>query len=88
VTTAAAWVPARAVGRVGSAGRERPVVHLDGRWFDARPFTDDIDPELLGSDGMASLFDAADAGHLPVTSIEGDRIGPPVLMQLYPIKKK
>jgi 2-keto-4-pentenoate hydratase/2-oxohepta-3-ene-1,7-dioic acid hydratase in catechol pathway len=78
VTAPTAWVPARAVGRVGPAGSERPVVHCDGRWFDARPVTDDIGPDLLGSGGLASLFDAADAGRLPVTSIEGDRIGPPV----------
>jgi 2,4-didehydro-3-deoxy-L-rhamnonate hydrolase len=69
--------------RIGEPGRERPVLATpaaDGtgvRHHDLRPVTDDIDGRFL-----AALADdptvVPDAARLPETSIDGERVGPPV----------
>ncbi|MGP3968113.1 fumarylacetoacetate hydrolase family protein [Streptomyces sp. 6N223] len=65
--------------RVGQPGQERPVLaSSDGtRHYDLRPVTADIDGAFL-----AALADnpglLADATTLSETSVEGERIGPPV----------
>jgi 2-keto-4-pentenoate hydratase/2-oxohepta-3-ene-1,7-dioic acid hydratase in catechol pathway len=64
--------------RIGGPGAERPAVERDGRWFDARPVTEDIDGRFLGEGGIERLRAAMDAGRLPEVSREGVRIGAPV----------
>ncbi|GAB3432425.1 fumarylacetoacetate hydrolase family protein [Actinophytocola sediminis] len=65
--------------RVGAAGAERPVVRdrLD-RAFDLSGLTDDTDGPFLAEDGIARVREALAAGSLPETSIDGERIGPPI----------
>ena len=61
--------------RVGPAGEERPVLlDGDGRHRDLRPITDDIDGAFLAGGGI----ERARTADLPGTSIDGERIGPPV----------
>jgi 2-keto-4-pentenoate hydratase/2-oxohepta-3-ene-1,7-dioic acid hydratase in catechol pathway len=64
--------------RIGEPGAERPAVERDGRWFDARPVTEDIDGRFLGEGGIERLRAAMDAGRLPEVPREGVRIGAPV----------
>jgi 2,4-diketo-3-deoxy-L-fuconate hydrolase len=66
------------LARVGAAGAERPVVLVGDQVFDLRPLTIDIDGDFLEADGIASVAAALEAGTLPSTSIEGERIGAPI----------
>jgi 2-keto-4-pentenoate hydratase/2-oxohepta-3-ene-1,7-dioic acid hydratase in catechol pathway len=64
--------------RIGEPGAERPAVERDGRWFDARPVTDDIDGRFLAEGGIERLRAALDADRLPEVPREGVRIGAPI----------
>ncbi len=64
--------------RIGERGAERPACERDGRWFDARPVTEDFDGRFLAGDGMERLRAALDAGRLPEVSRDGVRVGAPV----------
>ncbi|MEU1753010.1 fumarylacetoacetate hydrolase family protein [Micromonospora matsumotoense] len=61
--------------RVGPAGAERPVLHVDGRHFDLSGLTADIDAAFLASDGPARVRAARD---LPEVDVTGLRVGAPV----------
>jgi 2-keto-4-pentenoate hydratase/2-oxohepta-3-ene-1,7-dioic acid hydratase in catechol pathway len=71
--------------RIGEPGRERPVLAspaADGtrvRHYDLRPVTDDIDGRFLAAlaDDPALVPEDA-AARLPETSIDGERVGPPI----------
>lgn len=71
-------LPSLAIGRVGSAGRERPVVVVDGTAFDASRVTEDIDPAFLDRGGLPALIAAARAGALDPLDIAGQRVGAPI----------
>jgi 2-keto-4-pentenoate hydratase/2-oxohepta-3-ene-1,7-dioic acid hydratase in catechol pathway len=64
--------------RIGERGAERPACERDGRWFDARPVTEDFDGRFLGGGGMAELRAALEEGRLPEVSRDGVRVGAPV----------
>jgi 2-keto-4-pentenoate hydratase/2-oxohepta-3-ene-1,7-dioic acid hydratase in catechol pathway len=64
--------------RIGEPGAERPAVERDGRWFDARPVTEDIDGRFLAAGGIERLRAALDADRLPEVSRDGVRIGAPI----------
>ncbi len=66
------------LGRVGEFGSERPIVTTGEQTFDLRPMVDDIDGRFLESGGIDSVRAALEAGVLPVTSIEGERVGAPI----------
>ncbi|WP_425271480.1 fumarylacetoacetate hydrolase family protein [Micromonospora inaquosa] len=61
--------------RVGPVGRERPVLHVDGRHFDLSSVTADIDGEFLAGDGIRRVREAAD---LPEIDVSGQRVGAPI----------
>ncbi|GAA1142285.1 fumarylacetoacetate hydrolase family protein [Nocardioides aquiterrae] len=63
--------------RTGPAGSERPVVRHDGRTYDLRPLTHDIDGAFLAGGGIDRVRGALAAGTLPETPVDG-RIGAPV----------
>jgi 2-keto-4-pentenoate hydratase/2-oxohepta-3-ene-1,7-dioic acid hydratase in catechol pathway len=70
------------VGRVGEAGRERPVV-LDerrGLLLDVSEHVSDVDGDFLAGGGLARLADLVrrDGDRLPSLPIDGVRVGPPV----------
>ncbi|RCK68624.1 FAA hydrolase family protein [Desertihabitans brevis] len=60
--------------RVGERGRERPVVEVDGQHYDASGAVADYGLDFW-ADGPARLAEAARAGTLPATSVEGERVG-------------
>ncbi|MFD4191833.1 fumarylacetoacetate hydrolase family protein [Amycolatopsis thermoflava] len=64
--------------RVGVFGQETPVVLCDGRYYDLRPLTPDIDGTFLESDGLHRAQIALDSGELPTVEITGQRIGAPI----------
>jgi 2-keto-4-pentenoate hydratase/2-oxohepta-3-ene-1,7-dioic acid hydratase in catechol pathway len=65
--------------RIGSLGRERPVVQNDSsRHFDLTPITPDVDGSFLESDGIERTRRALAAGALPEVDVDGQRIGAPV----------
>lgn len=65
--------------RLGDPGLEIPVIHHEGRTYDLRPLTADIDGAFLASDGPASAAAAAAAGTLPeVADAAARRVGPPI----------
>lgn len=64
--------------RVGTPGQERPVLQHDGRHFDLRPLTEDIDGAFLGGDGVRRAAGMLETGELPETDVEGLRVGAPV----------
>lgn len=69
--------------RLGTAGKERPVVIAQDangteRYFSLDPLTKDINGEFLATDGITRTREALDAGDLPEISAEGLRIGSPV----------
>ena len=53
------------LGRLGEPGSEIPVIRHDGRIYDLRSLTADIDGAFLSSDGIARARAAAAAGELP-----------------------
>jgi 2-keto-4-pentenoate hydratase/2-oxohepta-3-ene-1,7-dioic acid hydratase in catechol pathway len=64
--------------RIGERGAERPACERDGRWFDARPVTEDYDGRFLAEGGVEELRTALDAGRLPEMARDGVRVGAPV----------
>src|SRR6476619_2838959 len=58
--------------RVGPVGAERPVAGLDGRYFDLRSVTADIDAAFLAAGGVA------DVTGLSEVDISGVRLGAPI----------
>jgi len=64
--------------RIGERGAERPACEKDGRWFDARPVTEDFDGTFLAGGGIERLRAALDDGRLPEVSRDGVRVGSPV----------
>lgn len=66
-------------GRLGDAGSEIPVVHRDGRAYDLRPLTADIDGAFLASGGLARATAAVDEGRLEELADAGSlRVGAPI----------
>ncbi|MBB2933562.1 2-keto-4-pentenoate hydratase/2-oxohepta-3-ene-1,7-dioic acid hydratase in catechol pathway [Amycolatopsis bartoniae] len=64
--------------RVGAPGEERPVLLEDGRYYDLRPLTPDVDGRFLAQDGPRRARIALDSGELPETDVLGLRIGAPI----------
>ena len=65
--------------RIGPPGAERPVLlAADERYLDLSSITPDIDPQFFGSDGLARVIQAAEAGDLPEIDVAAQRIGPPI----------
>ena len=67
------------LGRLGDPGSEIPIIRHDGRVYDLRPLTQDIDGAFLSSDGIGRARAAAAGGDLP--EVEGAaelRVAPPV----------
>ncbi|WP_152364691.1 fumarylacetoacetate hydrolase family protein [Microlunatus speluncae] len=64
--------------RRGPAGEEIPVVVDEGRAFDLRPLTGDIDGAFLAGDGIAGARSALAAGELTELDVSGLRHGAPV----------
>ena len=65
--------------RLGEPGNEIPVISHDGRTFDLRPLTADIDGAFLASGGIARARAAASAGELPELDGAGQlRVGAPI----------
>lgn len=65
--------------RLGPAGAEIPAIELDGRVFDLRPLTADIDGAFLADGGIDRARRAAQAGQLPGLEGADDlRVGPPI----------
>ncbi|WP_374009135.1 fumarylacetoacetate hydrolase family protein [Leifsonia sp. LS-T14] len=63
--------------RVGDAGREVPVVEAEGRLFDLRPITGDIDGPFLAA-GTANVQQRLREGSLPELDAAGSRRGAPI----------
>lgn len=67
------------LGRLGDPGSEIPVIRHDGRVYDLRPLTADIDGAFLAGDGIARAHAAAVAGDLPELDGAADlRVAPPI----------
>ena len=64
--------------RMGEPGAEHPACEQGGRWFDARPVTDDFDGGFFAGGGLDRLRTALDAGRLPEVARDGVRLGSPV----------
>src|SRR3712207_3976664 len=64
--------------RIGERGAERPACERGGRWFVARPVTEDFDGDFLADGGVERLRTALGAGDLPDVDGDGLRIGAPV----------
>ncbi len=64
--------------RRGPAGEEIPVVVDEGRAFDLRPLTADIDGRFLAGDGIAGVRAALAAGELTELDVTDLRFGAPV----------
>ncbi|MEV8213972.1 fumarylacetoacetate hydrolase family protein [Leifsonia sp. NPDC077715] len=64
-------------GRIGAAGSEIPVLWDDGRWFDLRTITDDIDGAFLAS-GIDIAREHFSRDDLPEIQPLGGRIGAPL----------
>jgi 2-keto-4-pentenoate hydratase/2-oxohepta-3-ene-1,7-dioic acid hydratase in catechol pathway len=65
--------------RLGSAGREVPVLQHEGAAYDLRPLTADIDGDFFAGDGPSRVGAALAAGTLePLAGAEGLRVGAPV----------
>ncbi len=60
--------------RVGDPGAEVPVLLRDGRTFDLRPLTADVDAAFLAADGLRRAREA----DLPHIDVSGQRVGPPI----------
>ncbi len=65
--------------RFGTAGAEKPGVHIDGVNYDCSAFFRDYDEAFLANDGLEQLAAVLEkeAGKLPVVP-EGTRLGPPL----------
>jgi len=64
--------------RLGVPGRETPVLQAEGRTYDLRPLTTDIDGAFLASDGLARAEEAWRQGQLSELAEEGLRVGAPI----------
>lgn len=65
--------------RLGPLGQEQPVARHDGRHFDLRTLTADVDGAFLAADGIERARAEIRAGRLPeVAGAESLRVGPPV----------
>lgn len=65
--------------RFGEPGQEQPAVRgEDGRTFDLRPLTGDVDGRFLADGGIERVRTALAAGELPELPTDGLRVGPPV----------
>ena len=65
--------------RLGEPGSEIPVVIDEGRTFDLRPVTSDVNGDFLAADPVARTQAALDAGELPeVADADALRIGSPI----------
>jgi 2-keto-4-pentenoate hydratase/2-oxohepta-3-ene-1,7-dioic acid hydratase in catechol pathway len=64
--------------RLGAPGQETPVLQAEGRTYDLRPLTTDIDAAFLASDGLARAEQAWRQGRLPELADEGLRVGAPI----------
>ena len=51
--------------RIGAAGKERPVVVVDGAYFDISSITPDIDGRFLESEGCGRVAEAVRDGSFP-----------------------
>ncbi|ROR73102.1 fumarylacetoacetate hydrolase family protein [Bogoriella caseilytica] len=65
--------------RIGEPGSERPVVEEAGTVYELGDLTADLDGAFLAADGIGRVRQALAAGELPPASIEGERIGSPVV---------
>lgn len=67
------------LGRLGDAGNEIPVLHHDGRAYDLRPLTADIDGAFLSSGGPAAAVAALRRGELAeIADAASLRVGAPL----------
>ncbi len=67
------------LGRLGDPGREIPVIRHDGRIYDLRSLTADIDAGFLSTDGVARARSAVAAAQLPeLENATALRVGPPI----------
>jgi 2-keto-4-pentenoate hydratase/2-oxohepta-3-ene-1,7-dioic acid hydratase in catechol pathway len=64
--------------RVGPPGEERPVLLEDGRYYDLKPLTADVDAWFLAAEGPRRARIALDSGELPEVDTVGLRIGAPI----------
>jgi 2,4-diketo-3-deoxy-L-fuconate hydrolase len=65
--------------RLGPARAETPAIEVDGRTYDLRSLTDDIDGAFLAEGGIARARQAASAGQLPLLDGADDlRVGAPI----------
>jgi 2-keto-4-pentenoate hydratase/2-oxohepta-3-ene-1,7-dioic acid hydratase in catechol pathway len=64
--------------RVGDRGQERPVAIADGRTYDLSRVTPEIDAKFFADGGVARVARAIEEGTLPMTVIDGLRIGSPI----------
>jgi 2-keto-4-pentenoate hydratase/2-oxohepta-3-ene-1,7-dioic acid hydratase in catechol pathway len=65
--------------RVGDPGAEVPALEYDGRWYDLRSVTGDIDSAFLAGGGVHRVREAFDAGRLPELARDAARVGAPLL---------
>jgi 2-keto-4-pentenoate hydratase/2-oxohepta-3-ene-1,7-dioic acid hydratase in catechol pathway len=65
--------------RLGAVGAEVPALHADGRTYDLRPLTIDIDGAFFSSDGIARARSALAAGELSeLDAADSLRVGAPI----------
>jgi 2,4-diketo-3-deoxy-L-fuconate hydrolase len=65
--------------RLGPAGAEIPAIEMDGRIYDLRALTDDIDGPFLAAGGIARARDAVSGGELPeLAGADALRVGAPI----------
>lgn len=65
--------------RLGAVGAEVPALHTDGRTYDLRSLTSDIDGEFFDSDGIARARAALAAGELrELEAADSLRVGAPI----------
>lgn len=65
--------------RLGSIGQEKPVVIIDGNYYDLSSITKDIDGTFFSTGGVQSARVAVESGSLPeVVGAESLRIGSPI----------
>lgn len=65
--------------RLGPLGREVPVLHADGRTYDLRSLTDDIDGAFFASGGIRRAREAVAAGEvLELEGADALRVGAPL----------
>ena len=68
------------LGRLGSAGAERPVVATESGIFDLSEVTPDLDRDFFAGDGIQQVQRAVGSGSLPALSPAATRVGAPLRM--------